>query len=37
MSKQTIAFVVYQGISLLELVANRTHHGGIMAQLSLLK
>jgi transcriptional regulator GlxA family with amidase domain len=37
MSKKTIAFVVYPGISLLELVANRTLLGGIMAQLSLLK
>src|SRR5436190_7976563 len=37
MSKKTLAYVVYPGISLLELVANRTLLGGIMAQLSLLK
>jgi len=36
MSKKTIAFVVYPGISLLELVANRTLLGGIMEQGSLL-
>jgi hypothetical protein len=37
-AKKTLAFVVYQGISLLELVANRTfagsHYG---AQVPLLK
>ena len=37
MSKKTLAYVVYPGISLLELVANRTLLGGIMAQGSLLK
>src|SRR5436190_2353099 len=37
MSKKTLAYVVYPGISLLELVANRTLLGGIMAQLALLK
>jgi transcriptional regulator GlxA family with amidase domain len=37
MSKKTLAYVVYPGISLLELVANRTLLGGIMARGSLLK
>ena len=37
MKKKTIAFVVYPGISLLELVANRTSLGGIMAMGPLLK
>ena len=37
MSKKTLAYVVYPGISLLELVANRTLLGGIMALGSLLK
>src|SRR5436309_2132389 len=36
MSKKTIAFVVYPGTSLLELVANRTLLGGIMGQGSLM-
>ena len=37
MRKKTIAFVVYPGISLLELVANRTSLGGMMALGPLLK
>jgi transcriptional regulator GlxA family with amidase domain len=37
MSRKTLAYVVYPGISLLELVANRSLLGGIMAQGSLLK
>ena len=37
MNKKTLAYVVYPGISLLELVANRTLLGGIMSQGSLLK
>jgi transcriptional regulator GlxA family with amidase domain len=37
MSKKTLAYVVYPGISLLELVANRTLLGGIMVLGSLLK
>src|SRR5947199_6345634 len=37
MSKKTLAYVVYPGISLLELVANRTLLGGIVSQLALLK
>ncbi|HEX6555595.1 MAG TPA: DJ-1/PfpI family protein [Ktedonobacteraceae bacterium] len=37
MSKKTLAYVVYPGISLLELVANRTLLGGIMARGPLLK
>ena len=32
MSKKTLAYVVYPGISLLELVANRTLLGGMMAR-----
>src|SRR6266487_789331 len=37
MSKKTLAYVVYPGISLLELVANRTLLAGIMARRALLK
>jgi transcriptional regulator GlxA family with amidase domain len=37
MRKKTIAFVVYPGISLLELVANRTPLGGMMKLGPLLK
>jgi transcriptional regulator GlxA family with amidase domain len=37
MSKKTLAYVVYPGISLLELVANRTLLGGMLAQPSMLK
>lgn len=37
MRKKTLAFVVYPGISLLELVANRTALGGMMGRGSLLK
>jgi len=37
MSKKTLAYVVYPGISLLELVANRTLLGGMMARGALLK
>jgi transcriptional regulator GlxA family with amidase domain len=37
MSKKTLAYVVYPGISLLEFVANRTLLGGIMARGALLK
>jgi transcriptional regulator GlxA family with amidase domain len=37
MAKKTLAFVVYPGISLLELVANRTLLGRIMALGPLLK
>lgn len=37
MAKKTLAFVVYPGISLLELVASRTSLGGIMERGSLLK
>jgi hypothetical protein len=32
MSKKTLAYVVYPGISLLELVANRALLGGIMGR-----
>src|SRR5256884_3740408 len=37
MSKKTLAYVVYPGISLLELVANRTLLGGMMAHGTPLK
>jgi transcriptional regulator GlxA family with amidase domain len=37
MRRKTLAYVVYPGISLLELVANRTPLGGMMAQPPLLK
>jgi hypothetical protein len=37
MRKKTLAYVVYPGISLLELVANRTSLGGMMEQGPLLK
>jgi transcriptional regulator GlxA family with amidase domain len=37
MRRKTLAYVVYPGISLLELVANRTLLGGMMARGSLLK
>ena len=37
MRRKTLAYVVYPGISLLELVANRTLLGGIMARGALLK
>jgi transcriptional regulator GlxA family with amidase domain len=37
MAKKTLAFVVYPGISLLELVANRTSLGGMMELGPLLK
>ncbi len=37
MRKKTLAFVVYPGLSLLELVANRTSLGGMMALGPLLK
>lgn len=37
MKKKTLAFVVYPGVSLLELVANRTLLGGIMARGSIMK
>jgi transcriptional regulator GlxA family with amidase domain len=37
MSKKTLAYVVYPGISLLELVANRTLLGGMMMLGPLLK
>lgn len=37
MKKKTLAYVVYPGISLLELVANRTPLGGMMEQPSPLK
>src|SRR5215469_13775200 len=37
MRRKTLAYVVYPGISLLELVANRSLLGGMMAQGSLLK
>lgn len=36
MAKKTVAFVVYPGISLLELVANRTLLGGIIARGPLM-
>ena len=37
MRRKTLAYVVYPGISLLELVANRTLLGGMMAQGTPLK
>ena len=37
MRRKTLAYVVYPGISLLELAANRTPLGGMLAQPSLLK
>jgi transcriptional regulator GlxA family with amidase domain len=37
MSKKTLAYIVYPGISLLELVANCTSLGGMMARGSLLR
>ena len=37
MTQKTVAFVVYPGISLLELVANRTLLGGILRRGSLMK
>jgi transcriptional regulator GlxA family with amidase domain len=37
MAKKTVAFVVYPGVSLLELVANRTLLGGIMGLGPLMK
>ncbi|HKV59947.1 MAG TPA: DJ-1/PfpI family protein [Ktedonobacteraceae bacterium] len=37
MAKKTIAFVVYPGVSLLELVSNRTLLGGIMERGSRMK
>src|SRR5438270_8742614 len=37
MRRKTLAYGVYPGISLLELVANRTLLGGMMARGSLLK
>jgi len=37
MRRKTLAYVVYPGISLLELVANRTLLGGMMAHGTLLK